>query len=240
MKALWAQMKFQKDLFLTGVLVMLGMFVFGTILHDVILVSGDEVDSVFCMGSFMALIVLCMMMFFFAGIHMVQIFNYAVAMGQTRKRTFPLYTIATFLTFAVQELILKLMNVLEKWRLGLMFPGLEIEDFLEVVVDFKVLLAFALVGTAFGVLLGASISRFGKTAFWVWWVLLMTTCIVGPRIGTYLGCENPDSPLMVWVNGVMEFVVAHAAAVGVASVIAATVIFTGIAYLLVRRQQVNV
>lgn len=45
MKALWAQMKFQKDLFLTGVLVMLGMFVFGTILHDVILVSEDEVED---------------------------------------------------------------------------------------------------------------------------------------------------------------------------------------------------
>lgn len=240
MKALWAQMKFQKDLILTGTLVMLGMFVFGTILHDVILVSGDEVDSVFCMGSFMALIVMCMMMFFFAGIHMVQIFNYAVAMGQTRKRTFPLYTIATFLTFAVLELILKLMNVLEKWRLGRMFPGLEIEDFLEEVIGFNALLAFALVGTAIGVLLGASISRFGKVAFWVWWVLFMVICIGGPRLTHYVTEDYPDSPFVTWVNGVLAFVMAHAEAVGVAAVIAATVIFTGIAYLLVRRQQVNV
>ncbi|MDD7642809.1 MAG: hypothetical protein PUK75_10125 [bacterium] len=240
MKALWAQMKFQKDLILTGTLVMLGMFVFGTILHDVILVSGDEVDSVFCMGSFMALIVMCMMMFFFAGIHMVQIFNYAVAMGQTRKRTFPLYTIATFLTFAVLELILKLMNVLEKWRLGRMFPGLEIEDFLEEVIGFNALLAFALVGTAIGVLLGASISRFGKAAFWVWWVLFMVVCIGGPRLTHYVTEDYPDSPFVTWVNGVLAFVMAHAEAVGVAAVIAATVIFTGIAYLLVRRQQVNV
>ena len=219
---------------------MLGMFVFGTILHDVILVSGDEVDSVFCMGSFMALIVLCMMMFFFAGIHMVQIFNYAVAMGQTRKQTFPLYTIATFLTFAVLELILKLMNVLEKWRLGLMFPGLEIEDFLEEVIGFDALLAFALVGTAVGVLLGASISRFGKAAFWVWWVLFMVICIGGPRLSHYVTMDDPDSLFVTWVNGVLEFVMAHAEAVGVAAVIAATVIFTGIAYLMVRRQQVSV
>lgn len=240
MKALWTQMKFQKDLILTGALVMLGMFVFGTILHDVILVSGDEVDSVFCMGSFMALIVMCMMMFFFAGIHMVQIFNYAVAMGQTRKRTFPLYTIATFLTFAVLELLLKLMNVLEKWRLGLMFPGLEIEDFLEAVMDGKMLLAFALVGTAVGVLLGASISRFGKAAFWVWWVLFMAVCIGGPRLTHYVTEDYPDSPFVTWVNGVLEFLMAHAAAVGVAAVIAATVIFSGAAYLIVRRQQVNV
>lgn len=240
MKALWAQIKFQKDLILTGTLVMLGMFVFGTVLHDVILVSGDEVDSVFCMGSFMALIVMCMMMFFFAGIHMVQTFNYAVAMGQTRKRTFPLYTIATFLTFAALELILKLMNVLEKWRLGLMFPGLEIEDFLEEVIGFDALLAFALVGTAVGVLLGASISRFGKAAFWVWWVLFMVICIGGPRLSHYVTMDDPDSLFVTWVNGVLEFVMAHAEAVGVAAVIAATVIFTGIAYLMVRRQQVSV
>lgn len=240
MKALWAQIKFQKDLILTGTLVMLGMFVFGTVLHDVILVSGDEADSVFCMGSFMALIVMCMMMFFFAGIHMVQTFNYAVAMGQTRKRTFPLYTIATFLTFATLELILKLMNVLEKWRLGLMFPGLEIEDFLEEVIGFDALLAFALVGTAVGVLLGASISRFGKAAFWVWWVLFMVICIGGPRLSHYVTMDDPDSLFVTWVNGVLEFVMAHAEAVGVAAVIAATVIFTGIAYLMVRRQQVSV
>lgn len=240
MKALWAQMKFQKDLFLTGVLVMLGMFVFGTILHDVILVSEDEVDSVFCMGSFMAMIVMCMMMFFFAGIHMVQIFNYAVAMGQTRKRTFPLYEIATFGTFVALGMLLKIMNALEKWRLELMFPGLEIEGFVDVMLNLKVLLAMALVGTAFSVLLGASISRFGKAAFWVWWVLLMTTCIVGPRIGSYLGCDNPDSPLVVWVNSVMEFIVAHGDVIGVVAVVLATLLFTGVGYLIVRRQQVTV
>ena len=98
MKALWNQIKFQKDLYLTGVLVMLGMYVFGNVLHDVLAVSDDEVTSVICMGSMMATIALYMMMFFFAGIHMVQIFNYAVAMGQTRKRTFPMYTLATLFT----------------------------------------------------------------------------------------------------------------------------------------------
>lgn len=240
MKALWAQMKFQKDLFLTGVLVMLGMFVFGTILHDVILVSEDEVDSVFCMGSFMAMIVMCMMMFFFAGIHMVQIFNYAVAMGQTRKRTFPLYEIATFGTFVALGMLLKIMNVLEKWRLELMFPGLEIEGFVDVMLNLKVLLAMALVGTAFSVLLGASISRFGKAAFWVWWVLLMATCIGGPRLIPYMTGNHPDSKLIMFAEQTMENIVAHAHTVSVIATIVATIVFTGVGYLIVRRQQVNV
>ena len=72
MKALWNQIKFQKDLFLMGGAVMLGMFVFGTILHDFLVTGDDEVTSVFCMGTFMATIVMFMMMFFFAGVHMVQ------------------------------------------------------------------------------------------------------------------------------------------------------------------------
>lgn len=239
MKALWTQMKFQKDLFLTGALVMLGMFVFGTILHDVIMVTGDEADSVFCMGSFMALIVMFMMMFFFAGIHMVQIFNYAVAMGQTRKQIFPMYTLASFVTFLVLEAMLMLMNVLERWRLGLMFPGLEIEDFFMDVLDVRYMLAFALVGTAIGVLLGSSISRFGKTAFWVWWVLLMAVCIGGPRISVYLA-HDPNSPVLLWVNSVIEFMMAHATAIAVAAVAVATALFTGVAYLLVRKQEVHV
>ena len=165
MKTLWNQIKFQKDLYVTGGLVMLGMYVFGMILHDVLMVGDDEVTGVLCIGSMMAMIALGMMMFFFAGIHMVQIFNYAVALGQTRKRTFPMYTIAVFGTFFSLSILLKVMNELEKWRLKLMFPGIKIEQFVDVILKFKYLFALALVGTAFSVLLGAGISRFGQAAF---------------------------------------------------------------------------
>ena len=240
MKALWNQIKFQKDLFLMGGAVMLGMFVFGTILHDFLVTGDDEVTSVFCMGTFMATIVMFMMMFFFAGVHMVQIFNYAVAMGQTRKRTFPMYTIAVFGTFFSLSILLKVMNELEKWRLKLMFPGLKIEQFVDVILNFRYLLAFALVGTAFSVLLGAGISRFGKAAFWVWWVLLMTTCIGGPRLIHYMTGNHPDSGLIVFAEQTMENIVAHAQVISVVAVRLSTVIFIGAGYLIVRRQQVNV
>ena len=240
MKTLWNQIKFQKDLYLTGGLVMLGMYVFGMILHDFLLLGDDEVTGVLCIGSMMAMIALGMMMFFFSGIHMVQIFNYAVAMGRTRKRTFPMYLLATFVTYMVLGIFTTALNILEVLRLRLLFPGLEIENFVEPVLQVPYLLAFALAGTAFGVLMGASISRFGKAAFWVWWVLFMAACIGGPRLSHYVTMNDPDSPFVTWVNGVLEFLMAHAEAVGVTAVIAATVIFTGIAYLMVRRQQVNV
>lgn len=239
MKALWNQIKLQKDLVLIGGIVMLGMFVFGMILHDVILTSGDEVTSVFCMGSFMAAIVLVMMMFFFAGMHMVQIFNYAVAMGQTRKRTYPLYALAAFGTFLILGILLKLLNVLEIWRLKHMFPGLEIEHFMDVILEFKYIFVIALVGTAFGVLLGASISRFGKAAFWVWWVLFMAVCIGGPRLIPYMTSYYPDSAMMHFVEQMMELIMAHAQTIGVIAVILATILFTGAGYLIVRKQEVR-
>lgn len=240
MKILWNQIKFQKDLYLTGGLAMLGMYVFGIILHDVFLATGDEVTSVFCMGSMMAMIAFYMMMFFFIGIHMAQIFNYALAMGQTRKRAFPAYSAAAFLTFLILGIFLKILNALEKWRLGLMFPGLEIEDFMTAVLSWKYLIAFALVGTAFGVLLGAAISRFGKTAFWVWWVILMVVCIGGPRVFTYLTDYYPDSRVTAFVLHVIEMAAEHAQTFSVVLVILMTVIFSGAGYLIVRRQQVNV
>lgn len=240
MKTLWNQIKFQKDLYLIGGLVMLGMYVFGMFLHDLIVGGDDELTGVFCIGSFMGLIALYMMTFFFVGMHMVQIFNYALAMGQTRKRAFPAYTAATFLTFFVLGLFLKVLNILEKWRLGLMFPGLYIENFVEPMLRLPYLLAFALVGASFGVLLGAAISRFGKAAFWVWWVILMAVCIGGPRVGTYLTQNHPDSRLTMLLMDVLTFAVDHAHALTAVLTIAVSVIFTGVAYLLVRRQQVNV
>ena len=240
MKTLWNQIKFQKDLYLTGGLVMLGMYVFGMILHDFLIIGDDEVTGVLCMGSMMAMIALGMMMFFFAGIHMVQIFNYALAMGQTRKRMFPMYTVAAFITFLVLSVFMKVLNALEELRLRLMFPGLEIENFVEPVLRVPYLLAFALVGTAFGVLMGASISRFGKTAFWVWWVIFMVSCIGGPRLITYLTRDYPDSQMTAFVLRMIEMVVEHAHAFTAVLVIAVTVIFTGVAFLIVRRQQVNV
>lgn len=240
MKTLWNQIKFQKDLYLTGGLVMLGMYLFGMILHDFLLMGDDEVTGVLCMGSFMAIIAVITMMLFFVGIHMVQIFNYAVAMGQTRKRIFPAYMVATFVTFGLLEILLKVLNVLEVWRLGLMFPGLDIENFIEPVLHIPYLLAFALVGTAFSVLLGAAISRFGKAAFWVWWVIIMAVCIGGPRVGAYLVTYYSDSRLTAAIMRVIDFVAAHVEAIGAVAVIAVTVLFTGVAYLMVRRQQVNV
>ena len=240
MKTLWNQIKFQKDLYLTGGLVMLGMYVFGMILHDFLVLGDDEVTGVLCIGSMMAMIAFGMMMFFFAGIHMVQTFNYAVAMGQTRKRMFPMYTAATLVTFLVLGIFMKVLNVLEELRLRLMFPGLEIENFMEPVLRVPYLLAIALVGTAFGVLLGAGISRFGKTAFWVWWVVFMVICIGGPRLFHYLTDYYADSRMTAFVVRVIEMAVEHAHAFSAVLVIAVTIIFTGVAYLMVRRQQVNV
>ena len=188
----------------------------------------------------MGLIALYMMTFFFVGMHMVQIFNYALAMGKTRKQMFPMYTLAAFITFLVLAVFMKVLNILEELRLRLMFPGLEIENFVEPMLRVQYLPVYALMGTAFGVLLGASISRFGKAAFWVWWVIFMAVCIGGPRLTHYLTDDYPDSRLTVFVTHAITFAASHVQTCLAVLVIVVTVIFTGAAFLMVRRQQVNV
>lgn len=240
MKTLWNQVKLQKDLYFMGGAVMLGMYIFGTILHDVLFVSDGEATSVVCIGSLMAMMGFVMAMSFFAGTHMVQIFNYALAMGQTRKRTYAAYTLAVFLTFFVLAVCVKVLNVLEVWRLGLMFPRREIENFVAGVLEWKILLAYALVGTACAMLLGAAISRFGKKAFVALWLVLMAVCIGGPRVSVYLTEYHPDSRLTAFMLQLFEQAAKHAGVLSVVLVLAATIVFHGVAYLLVRRQQVNV
>lgn len=219
---------------------MLGMYIFGTILHDVLFVSDGEAASVVCIGSMMAMMGFVMAMFFSAGIHMVQIFNYALAMGQTRKRTYAAYTLAVFLTFFVLTVCVKVLNVLEVWRLGLMFPGREIENFVAGALEWKFLLVYALVGTACAMLLGASISRFGKKAYVAWWIILMAVCIGGPRVSVYLTEYHPNSRLTAFMLQLFEMAAKHAQVLSVVLVLAVTIVFHGAAYLLVRRQQVNV
>lgn len=240
MKTLWNQIKFQKDLYLFSGLVMLGMYIFGTILHDVLFASDGEATSVVCIGSFMAMMGFVMAMFFCAGTHMVQICNYALAMGQTRKRTYAAYTLAVFLTFFVLAVCMKALNALEIWRLGLMFPGRKIENLVAGALEWKVLLAFALVGTACAMLLGASLGRFGKKAYVVFWLIWMAVCIGGPRVSVYLTVNHSDSRLTAFVLQLFVQAAKHAQVLSVVLVVAVTIIFNGIAYLLVRRQQVTI
>lgn len=239
MKALWKQMKFQRDLVLVGALAMIGLFVFGSVLHDILVVSGDEVDSVFCMGSFMATIVVALIMFFFAGTHMAQTFHYAVALGQTRKRTYPMYVIAAFGTFLVLVLLLKLLSVFEIWRLHVMYPGIEIESFVDVVLQLPYVLAFALVGTAVSVFFGATLSRFGKAAFWIWWVLYMILCIGVPRLIPLLTHNPAANQVVIFLNQAIEHIAAHARIYGAAAVLCVTVVFTAAGYLVVWKQEVR-
>lgn len=235
MKMLWSQMKLQKDYFLFGGLVVIDMYVIGNIVHDVVIAFGDE-KSVFCLGSVMAMIGLVMITFFGAGMQLVQTFHYAVAMGRTRKRMFPVCALAIFCTVLVLAVFLKLLYALEKLRLTLMYPGLKLEDVLSAALAWKYLLAYALAGMALSVFLGAMLSRFGKAAYVVWYLVIMLFCIGGPRLHTYLTRSHPDSRVTGWMLAAVRVVPDHIALV----VIAVTVIFTGAAYLMVRRQQVMV
>ena len=79
----WKQLCLMRDLLLAGVLFLGGLYVVGMVIV-VVLMSGAEEDSVFLMGSLMVVRALFYMCFFSAA-QMVTNYNYAIAMGQTRR-----------------------------------------------------------------------------------------------------------------------------------------------------------
>ena len=85
MKALMNQIRLQKEIYLIGFGIMGGLFVFGTILHEIIIMADGAAGEVFCMGSMMSVAGIGAAMLFGVPAHMVNIFNYAISMGRTRR-----------------------------------------------------------------------------------------------------------------------------------------------------------
>lgn len=238
MKALIDQIKFQKDMYLTGSLLMGVLYLLGIIFHDMIVFADDGFTATIYLGSMVALGGMVGCMFFVGGIYLTTMYNYAIAMGRTRKSFLPAYMAATFFNFLVFAVELKLLYLLEGLKLGLMYPTLERLNPIEAALQWKCLLAIALMGTALSVLIGALITKFGKAAWFVLWLAFMAVCIGVPRLlETFLG--HLDN---VFVKAVINLIGAFAklgsAAVPVLIVAAAAILF-GISYLLLRRQRVN-
>ena len=78
----WKQFCLMRDLLLAGVLFLGGLYVVGMVIAVVL--TGTEEDSVFLMGSLMVVGALFYMCFLSAA-QMVTNYNYAIAMGQTRR-----------------------------------------------------------------------------------------------------------------------------------------------------------
>lgn len=239
MKALIDQIKLQRDIYIIGLCTTGGLFVLGTVLHEIIWRTMEDAETeVVCMGSLLASVGILVALVFGVMQHIVNVYNYAISLGRTRKKFFPAYTLAVFVMALAVEALTVCLHVLERFRLRVMYPGFKIDDPAEYVLQWNILLAMALLGTAVGVLFGSLVIRFGKIALWIFCLLWAAVCIGSPRVIEAM-IAHPDSRVTrlafraaEWLSGLG----------GMGLVLFALVISAGIlsvAYLLLRRQQVN-
>lgn len=239
MKALIDQIKLQKDVYLTGTLIMGSLYLVGMILHDILVALDDTFTTSLYLGSMMALGGIAVFVFFAVGVHLATMFHYAVAMGCTRKSFLPAYMAATFFSFLMLAVELKLMNFLEGLKLELMYPTLIQLNPVEAVMQWKCLLGIALVGTALGVLVGSLLIKFGKAAMAVLWIVFMAVCIGGPRLLEFC-LHHQDNVFAKTLMEVFHALAKLGSAAAPVLIIATAAVLLGISYLLLRRQQVNI
>lgn len=238
MKALINQIKLQKDICIFGVACMGVLYLFATILFEVMMAVDGDVDEVICIGSMMAMMGIVAALLFGVMSHMVNVFNYAVSLGRTRKSFFPAYAMAVFVSAVVLEAFFVLLHAIERARVGFMYPQARIEDPAAFMLNWGALAAMALFGTAFGVFFASLVIRFGKLALWGLCVLWVAVCIGSPRF-LELMFEYPESPVSRAALRVADwfFGLGGLGLPVFAACIAAVMLVAG--YLLVRRQQVN-
>ena len=235
----WKHLLLLWDLLLTGSVFMGGMYLVGIVISIVFMARIDSNGSIILMGGIMlfgALIYMC----FISAAQMVINYNYAIAMGQTRRQTMPAYLTATFIVYLIFDLLAVVLHGIERWLMSVVCAGLPQEDVIEPLVRVKYLLLLALVGTAVTMLLGAAIMKFGKAAFIAFWIVIMAVCIGAGRVSNYLGGAGAGSALAHWVQQQMAYIGAHVQAVVPGGGVAASVICILAAYLMLRRQQVTV
>lgn len=238
MKALMDQIKLQRDIYIIGLGTTIGLFVLGTILHEVIWRLDAANTEVVCMGSMMSAMGILVALVFGVAPHLVNGYNSAISLGRTRKGFFPAYTLSVFVTALALEAVVLCLHFLERLRLRLMYPGLGIDDPMANVLNWDILLVVALLGTTLGVFIGSVITKFGKIALWIFWLLWAAVCIGSPR-AVELMFHYPDSAVTklllraaLWIFGLGE-----AGLILLALVVAAVIL--SVSYLLLRKQQVN-
>lgn len=157
-----------------------GAFLFGEILI-VIAVNIVGADTVFEMGTLLALMVPLFLMLFLGVTVLIVCFNTGISMGDTRKRLVPMTFAMSYLEYLMMVGIAYLLHHLELWILRVFYPEMENEMNMAVIFHWKYILPVCLVLVAVQAIFGTLVLKYGKSAFWVLWAIYMVVVIGLPR-----------------------------------------------------------
>jgi hypothetical protein len=227
------QVKVKKKDWLNYAGVILGLFVFGVVLAQVIMHMDvvESEDDLFCLGTCIDLVALGTMMTFLMAIPEVSGFNYGISLGCTRKSYWPAAALRLFVMYVLLQMEIMLLQYLEGRILKLTWPAYFTED-LAHLLDWSFVLPLALTGTGLNLLLAASMIKFGKIAYFFWYILFVAACIGIPRL-----IDRLDPRIL---DAFVDALTGHAAQTFLLFGAVVAIVCYVVSYLMIRRQQVNV
>jgi hypothetical protein len=229
------QVKVKKWDYLKYAGIILGAYIFGMIMFQVIMVlAADEGDGTFYMGSMMSVMMLVLLMVFLMSITQVAFFNYSISMGRIRKYYWPALALESFLLYVLLELEILLLEPVEGRILALTWPGRDPEG-PSGILGWSLVLPMALAGVGCTLLCTAVMIKFGRAAYFAWYILFVAACVGVPRL-----IESVDLESHPVFAQIVDAIALHWQLAFLLGGAAIAVICYAASYLMIRRQQVNI
>lgn len=216
-----------------------GFFLFGEILLGIVVYGLGEKESIFPMGTLLALFVPVFVMIFIGMSSLPLYFNTAVGMGAVRRHVVPAMYCISLLTNVVAAWTAYLFYYLEQWIFGVLYAGIEIEMDIQFVFQWKYILPVCLAVLGVNALMGALFLKYGKIAFTVFWILWMVVFIGGPRLGHFLESTH-DNAFLRMCRKIVELIRGFSER-GILTIVAVvSAVLMLVSWMLLRKQQVDV
>lgn len=215
-----------------------GFFLFGEIILGIVVYGVGERESIFPMGTLLALFVPLFVMVFIGMSSLPLYFNIALSMGAVRRHMVPAMLSISLLIDIAAVWTAYLFYHLEQWIFGMLYAGIESELDLQFVFRWKYILPVCLAVVGANALMGALFLKFGKVTFTIFWILWMVVFIGGPRLGHLLESAYDNAFLRV-CRKVVELIGGFSERGILAAVVLVSAVLIMVSWMLLRKQQVD-
>ncbi|MEG0617110.1 MAG: hypothetical protein RR508_06035 [Oscillospiraceae bacterium] len=230
-----------KDNFIGLFLIMLGGWVFGFIVASFVYIFAKE-DAYANVGVLMGLMFTAIFYFMFIIMSFSTGLELAVSMGRTRK-DFIITELVSMLALGVASLAeLAFLSILDMMLGKLFFPRLSFDEtFINIFsFDFIKIALPVLIGImCVGIFIAATVQRFGKKAFWIFYFIMMSFFLFGGSIGKYIKADDRSTLLGNIVCSISDAFTALGSGGIIILVCAAALVALGIGVALLRKATIK-
>lgn len=223
------------------ILAVFGLQVFAFLFGEVIIAavvhfSGE--DTIFELGTMMTLMGVMILMVIF-GMTVTEIcFNIGIGMGGVRKRLVPAIYLVTFLETFLAYFVAYFFHQLELWIFRTFYSGMNNEIDFGFLFQWNYILAICLAMTAVRAFLGMLFVRYGKVAFWIFWMLWIVVCVGIPR-GKEVWKRCQDTVVVRGIDSFLDAIGKITENTILWGITGISVFLLFLSYFLLRRQQVR-